>query len=102
MNSSRKIIFVIPWYGENATGGAETLCKSVVEHLHNSGCKVEVFTTTSKQFQSEWKNDLSPGEYVENGIAVKRFKVDPRDTNLFNSLNQKILSSIPLTEEQGA
>lgn len=100
MKPSRKLIFVTPWYGKYATGGAETLCKSVVEHLHNSGHKVEVFTTTSKQFQSEWKNDFSPGECVENGIVVKRFKVDSRDPDLFNSLNQKILSSTPLTEEQ--
>ena len=48
MNSNRKIIFVTPWYGKFATGGAETLCKIVAEHLHHSGHKVEIYTTCSK------------------------------------------------------
>lgn len=100
MTLNRKLIFVIPWYGEFATGGAEMQCKTLVEHLNLHGLKVEVFTTCSKQFHSGWVNDFKPGIYDENGIIVKRFKIDERNTDLFNHLNQQILSSLHLTEKE--
>lgn len=96
--NTKKIIFVIPWYGKDATGGAETLCKTLVEHLHSAGMSVEVFTTCSREFHSDWINDLKPGTYTENGVTVHRFQVEPRNTNIFNSINRKILSNIPITE----
>ena len=102
MKSNKKIIFVVPWYGENATGGAETLCRTVAEHLANYGQQVEIFTTTSKQFQSNWENDLSAGAHKENGMMIRRFKVNDRDRNLFNYINGKILSSTLISDEQEA
>ena len=100
MNSNRKIIFVTPWYGKFATGGAETLCKTVVEHLHHSGHEVEIYTTCSKQFLSSWENDFKPGKYIENGLTVRRFQVDSRNRDVFNFINQKILSATPISEEE--
>ncbi len=92
MTLSQKIIFVIPWYGKDATGGAEIQCKTLAEHLKESGLDVEVFTTCSKQFQGEWKDDLKPGKYIENKIPVNRFRLDKRNKPLFDSINQKITS----------
>jgi len=93
MNNKQNLIFVIPWYGKDATGGAETLCKLVVEHLDSAGISIQVFTTCSKEFHSEWVNDLPSGKTIVNNIQVTRFKVDSRDKNLFNNLNQKIISN---------
>lgn len=100
MKSDKKLIFVTPWYGQYATGGAETICKTVAEHLSAIGFQVEIFTTCSKQFLSGWTNDYSPGKSTENELVVQRFKVDQRDVDVFNSLNNKILSSLSLSEEE--
>jgi glycosyltransferase involved in cell wall biosynthesis len=96
----KNIIFVTPWYGKDAIGGAETLCKLVIEHLNAYKIPVEVFTTCSKEFNSDWTNNLKPGQYDENGVTVTRFKVDNRNTGIFNSLNQKILSNQTLDENE--
>jgi glycosyltransferase involved in cell wall biosynthesis len=96
----KNIIFVTPWYGKDAYGGAETLCRLVVEQLNSVGILVEVFTTCSREFPSEWKNDLPQGKTIERNIQVTRFKVDSRDRNSFNTLNQKILSNQTLSENE--
>tara|TARA_B110001454_G_C12700390_1_gene426307 strand:+ start:543 stop:1718 length:1176 start_codon:yes stop_codon:yes gene_type:complete len=102
MSTPQKIIFVIPWYGKDATGGAEVQCKTLAEHLKESGLNIEVYTTCSKQFQGEWRDDLKPGKYMENKIPVSRFRLDKRNKALFNSINQKIISlqKISLQEEK--
>ncbi|AJM91247.1 glycosyltransferase family 4 protein [Nitrosopumilus piranensis] len=102
MTFSQKIIFVIPWYGKDATGGAEIQCKTLAEHLRDSGLDVEVYTTCSKQFQGEWKDDLKPGKYLENKIPVHRFRLDKRNKSLFDSINHKIISlqKISIQEEK--
>jgi len=102
MHTPQKIIFVIPWYGKDATGGAEIQCKTLAEHLHESGLDIEIYTTCSKQFQGEWKDDLKPGKYLEDQISVTRFKLDQRNKPLFDSINQKIISlqKISLQEEK--
>ena len=94
------VTFVIPWYGENLTGGAESLCRKTAEHLESHGVKTEVFTTCSKQFYSDWKNDYTPGNYVVNKIPVTRFSVDLRDIVLFDSINYKLINKIPISEEE--
>jgi glycosyltransferase involved in cell wall biosynthesis len=102
MTFSQKIIFVIPWYGKDATGGAEIQCKTLAEHLKKSGLDIEVYTTCSKQFQGDWKNDLKPGKSVENEIPVTRFKINSRNKSLFDYINEKIISNskVVLQEEK--
>ena len=102
MTLFQKIIFVIPWYGKDATGGAEIQCKTLAERLKKSGLDIEVYTTCSKQFQGEWMDDIKPGKYIEDEIPVTRFRLDQRNTQLFNSINQKIISlqKISLEEEK--
>ena len=100
MTLKQNLIFVIPWYGKEAYGGAETLCKLVVEHLDSVGVSVQVFTTNSKSFHTGWKNDLPSGKTFENNISVTRFKVDSRNENIFNILNKKILANNSITEKE--
>ena len=47
MTFSQKIIFVIPWYGKHALGGAEIQCKTLAERLKKFGLNIEVYTTCS-------------------------------------------------------
>jgi len=102
MTFSQKIIFVIPWYGKHASGGAEIQCKTLAERLKKSGLNIEVYTTCSNQFQGEWKNDSKPGTFTENEIPVTRFKINNRNKSLFDYINEKIISrqEISLQEEK--
>ncbi|MDE1725693.1 MAG: glycosyltransferase [Thaumarchaeota archaeon] len=95
------LTFVIPWYGIDLNGGAENLCRRTVENLANNGITVEVFTTCSKEFLSDWSSNFyDEGKYDVNGITVRRFSVDSRDVSLFDSINYKLINRIAITEEE--
>jgi len=95
-----KLAFVIPWFGESI-GGAEILCKGLVQRLQSAGYDVEVLTTCGKNAFSPWDvNFYSEGVSDVNGIPVRRFKLDGRDINLFHQLNYKLVNKEPLTEEE--
>ena len=88
----KKIGFVVPWYGEKISGGAESETRDLVKNLHAKGIEVEILTTCVKQFTSDWnKNHYKPGNYLENGITVKRFKVRKRNTEKFDIINSKLM-----------
>jgi glycosyltransferase involved in cell wall biosynthesis len=95
-----KLAFVIPWYGENIPGGAESQCRSLVRAIANSGATVEVLTTCVKEFRSDWNEDFHPeGKTVEAGVTVRRFKVRQRDTARFDAVNYKLMYNLPVTPE---
>lgn len=99
-NTTNVITFVIPWYGQDLNGGAETLCRRTAENLLHHNVNVEVFTTCSKEFLSDWSNFYNEGKYVINGVPVQRFAADPRDISLFDSINYKLINNIPITQEE--
>lgn len=43
---------------------------------------------------------ISRKAYVENGITVRRFKVKKQKTDLFNTVNKKLMSNDKLTPEE--
>jgi glycosyltransferase involved in cell wall biosynthesis len=97
----KKVGFVTPWYGDNIPGGAETELRGLVKHLHQGGMKLEVLSTCVKQFASNWSINFHPsGCTIENGIPVRRFRVRKRDAVAFETLNCKLMSGIPLTDEE--
>jgi glycosyltransferase involved in cell wall biosynthesis len=99
MNST--LAFVIPWYGENIPGGAESHCRSVVRALMKAGLSVEVLTTCVKEFNSDWNHNFYPeGATIEAGVAVRRFKVRQRDTERFDTVNYKLMHNQPVTPEE--
>ena len=91
---------MIPWYGKDLTGGAEIQCQRTAENILQRDVKVEVFTTCSKKFLSDWTNYFSECEEDINGVRVRRFSVDERNTTLFDSLNYKHMNKIPLSYEE--
>ncbi len=94
----KPIAFVIPWYGVNIPGGAESLCRNVVQNLHAKGISVEVLTTCVKEFNSNWNtNHFKQGRYTVNNIPVQRFEVRKRDVTAFNYVNSKLMNSIPIS-----
>ena len=88
----KKIGFVVPWYGEKISGGAESETRDLVKNLHAKGIEVEILTTCVKQFTSDWnKNHYKPGNYLENGITVKRFKVRKRNKKKEKEIQRRLI-----------
>ncbi|MCF7859632.1 MAG: glycosyltransferase [Candidatus Cloacimonetes bacterium] len=100
----RKIAFVIPWFGMDIPGGAESECRETAFHLKEKGIDVEILTTCVKDFYSNWsKNHWKEAVYNENGLTVRRFKADKRDTKLFDYINHKLMNGVvPIPVEQKA
>lgn len=89
------IAFVIPWYGDNIRGGAETACNYLAHSLKNAGQSVEVLTTCVKEASDDRGiNTIKPGVYEESGITVRRFAVsEDRNVDVYNKSNLKIFKN---------
>ncbi|MHB8294795.1 MAG: glycosyltransferase family 4 protein [Acidimicrobiales bacterium] len=71
---SLRIAFVVPRYGEAVVGGAEYAARMLAERLAAMpGHEVSVYTTCAVD-SSTWRNVLTPGETVGNGVVVRRFR----------------------------
>lgn len=98
----KTIAFVCPWYGARIPGGAEAALRGIADHLHEAGMKIEILTTTVKQFSSDWNEDYyKPGKDVSRaGIPIRRFKVRKRDVKAFDAVNRKLMDGLRLTDEE--
>ena len=99
-----KLTFVIPWYGTDVTGGAETEARKTAEGLQRlAGLEVEVLTTCVQDFHSDWSVNSRPEglEWV-NGIPVRRFPVRARNTKAFDAVNLRLMHNLPLTAAEEA
>lgn len=98
---NKPIAFIIPWYGHDIPGGAEAECRSLVEHLDESGIKVEVLTTCVKEFLSDWNHNYHKAGSVKiNNITVRRFPVRQRNVEKFDAVNYKLMNNIDITSEE--
>lgn len=70
-----KIAFVVIRYGKNINGGAEYHCRMLAERLV-SYYDVDVLTTCVTNYATA-ENVLAAGIEDINGVAVRRFPVDP-------------------------
>ena len=97
---ARRLAFVVPRYGADVVGGAETLVRGLAERLALGGAAVEVLTTCARDHLT-WQNVLPPGTSREAGVVVRRFPVRRRDTRRHGWLQQRILrgSRLRPTEE---
>lgn len=101
MDKNQRLTFVIPWYGTDIGGGAETLCREFCERLSKKGNDVRVLTTCCRSFQTNWnQNSYKEGAENINGVNVHRFKVRPGNHKIFNDLNAKILKNYPLSQSE--
>lgn len=72
-----KLAIVVPRYGEEILGGAETLARQLAEHLPRPEFDVEVLTTCSKDLKN-WRNAYPSGLTHINSVPVHRFPIDHR------------------------
>lgn len=96
-----KPAFVIPFYGAEIGGGAEMLCRRLAENLVQRGLEVEVLTTCLRDLGSSWNdNYYPPGEYLINGVPVKRFLIRPMNPDIFVAVNNKLVARHPVSLEE--
>jgi glycosyltransferase involved in cell wall biosynthesis len=69
-----RLLFVVPRYGPDIVGGAETLTRTFAERLTARGHQVTVFTTCGVD-PTSLQDTLTPGECMLNGVKIKRFRV---------------------------
>ena len=86
-----KLDFVVPRYGKDVVGGAESAVRMLAERLVSSlGWEVGVLTTCARDSRT-WADEYPAGETVEDGVVVNRFtSVAGRDPD-FDRLAGKVL-----------
>ena len=82
VKTRRSFAFVTPRFGRDIAGGAETLVASLARQLVRRGDHVEIFTTCAKN-NTSWSNDFPAGRCDEDGLVVRRFEIDERDTDVW-------------------
>jgi glycosyltransferase involved in cell wall biosynthesis len=96
------LYFVVPWYPERPTGGAESLARHTVQEMRRSGVDARVLTTCVPTFRDDHGvNVLPAGAAVVDGVPVERFPVDRRDWRLFDQVNLRVLRGEPITDVEG-
>ena len=90
MTAPSRIAFVCPRFAEGtAPGGAETLLKALALRLRRSGTAV-TFLATCATDHFTWENTIPAGTREVDGITVKTFPVDQRDTRLFHRIQDSL------------
>ncbi len=95
-----RLAFIIPRYGPDILGGAESLTRGFAEKLAQRGWSIEVWTTCAHNYHT-WQNVYPPGVETINGVTVRRF---PTWVNRMPSVPKKQgkvfgnLPNTPLTE----
>lgn len=85
-----KVGFVLPRYGVDVHGGAETAARLLAERLRDlPGCSVEVFTTCARDTVT-WADEHEPGTSEVNGIPVHRFRSLHKDVAAFDRRSQEV------------
>jgi glycosyltransferase involved in cell wall biosynthesis len=89
----RRVAVVTPWFGAGLRGGAERQARELSSRLAARGHAVEVLATCALSPQDDWSvNHYVEGVCVEDGLAVRRFRVDPRDARAFERANAALLA----------
>jgi glycosyltransferase involved in cell wall biosynthesis len=84
------LAFVIPWFGPEATGGAESECRATARALAARGIPVEVLATCAPGLASDWSDHHPPGPAEWDGLRIRRFPVRPRDPGRYRELDQRL------------
>jgi glycosyltransferase involved in cell wall biosynthesis len=91
-----RLALVTPWFGDDATGGAQILSAQLVHELFALGEHVDVLTTCSRSFHDDWSaNHFDEGITRFAHYTVRRFRVRARDSGAFSMANEVLLSQSP-------
>lgn len=91
MSNPYRIAIVVPRYGHDVNGGAETLARDYATRLARR-MDVTVLTTCARDYRT-WADHFPAGEWHEDGVRVLRFPVPvPRDEGVFDALSAAVLT----------
>jgi len=83
---------VVPRYGTEIRGGAETGARMFAEHLvTDRGCEVEIFTTCALDALT-WRDELPEGTSTVNGVTVHRIASAAGRGEGFHPLSGRLLA----------
>jgi glycosyltransferase involved in cell wall biosynthesis len=86
-----RLLWVAPRFDAATVGGAERLVRALATRALPEGWSSEIATTCALDHET-WENVLEPGEFVEDGLVVRRFPVGPRDGSRFWQLHRAVVS----------
>ncbi|MCU1426476.1 MAG: hypothetical protein JWL83_476 [Actinomycetia bacterium] len=97
-----KLGFVLPRYGIEIHGGAESAARMLAERLAVSdGWSAEVFTSCAVDSQT-WADELPPGTFDVNGVTVHRFVSQPKDVATFHARSIELFGAPSTVTEADA
>lgn len=92
MPAGLKVAYVVPRYGTEIRGGAETGARMFAEHLTaDRGYDVEVFTTCALDALT-WRDELPEGTSTINGVTVHRIRSEAGRDVGFHPLSGMLLA----------
>jgi glycosyltransferase involved in cell wall biosynthesis len=98
-----KLAVVVPRYGADVPGGAETAARLLAEQLvARSDWNVEVLTTCARD-ASTWRNELDSGASSLHGVTVHRFAVERPRRDDFDRMSARLLARprrVPAAEQR--
>src|SRR5262245_5546853 len=72
------ITIVVPWFGPDTAGGAETQARQLAQAIRAQGATVEVWATVGRDsFAPPDLAHYSEGPDIVDGVAVRRFAITP-------------------------
>jgi glycosyltransferase involved in cell wall biosynthesis len=87
-----RVVFVVPRYGPDIIGGAETAARRLAEGLVTAkGWEVEVLTTGAEDFVT-WADVYPEGQEQINGVRVHRFRSASGRDPSFHPLSAALLA----------
>ncbi len=96
-----KLAIVVPRYGKEVLGGAETLARQLAEHLPRAEFSVEILTTCADDART-WRNVHPPGLTCIHDVPVRRFPIDlrGRSEGRYQELTNKFTNRWPTTVDE--
>lgn len=88
--------FVVPRFGREIAGGAETLAGALARKLAQRGDHIEVLSTCAKDNRT-WENAFPSGASIEDGLIVRRFPVDERNLERWVPLQIRLSEGLKLS-----
>lgn len=88
----KPLAIVIPWFGRDLKGGAETQTWQIATRLAARGHVVEVLTTCCRSHYDNWAvNHLAAGLTLEpEGFSIRRFSVQRRNKKAFDRVVMRL------------
>lgn len=92
-----RVAVVVPRYGSEVLGGAETLARGFVEEAVRQGWEVEIWTTCARSHYT-WENVYLEGcDETRNGVVVRRFPITCLDLGRQADLDMRLAAQGHLT-----